>query len=596
MSQRENRCLIPSAKNRTTEITRPSAIPANTSWSKRIMSTAYHKFRSTWALLALVFVLAAPSCVRAQNVAVSGNVKSITGVGSGAGVNVRFRLRGYTGSVPKVSGTSVVLPATVGCGVCIDIAPDASGNISGLNIYGNDQIIPGGTWYTVEFSYQGRIIFACDYLITGVAFNFTNATCLNAIQQLASTTIITQAFLFIQSPAATVWTINHNLNDTSVVFDFYDPTNTYIIPDSVQNTSPNQTVAHFVNATAGSAVIIHAGQIAIATNQPNALLSNPAGNQTTLFDLSTTGSFTSPRFRSNSVNPANTGIFALASGDALCWRNAANNADLCLNKNGSDLLFFSTFQFAFLNVSNTWTLGQTFTVPAAFTQATGTAPFTVSSSTVVANLNASALLGSTWAIPGTIGSTTPNTGAFTTLTASSNVTSPIHATNSASPALSGIFRCASADNCLTFRNNANNADLVLGKNASDQPTFGGNILPTFSGVVNVGHLAVIANSGQLADGGVPNNLVIKAAINSSVCTTGTSAYSTCTTALSWTGSFVDTAYGVSCSGAGAITGNPYVAGVTAKTVSGVTVTISNGSTSGAVASSYGELDCIGIHP
>lgn len=45
----------------------------------------------------------------------------------------------------------------------------------------------------------------------------------------------------------------------------------------------------------------------------------------------------------------------------------------------------------------------------------GTAPFVVASSTVVGNLNVSQLLGGTWAIPGAIGATTRNTGAFTTL-------------------------------------------------------------------------------------------------------------------------------------------------------------------------------------
>ena len=56
------------------------------------------------------------------------------------------------------------------------------------------------------------------------------------------------------------------------------------------------------------------------------------------------------------------------------------------------------------------------------TISTGTAPFSVTSTTVVPNLNASALLGGTWAVPGTIGSTTPNSGAFSTLTATGNVT------------------------------------------------------------------------------------------------------------------------------------------------------------------------------
>ena len=49
------------------------------------------------------------------------------------------------------------------------------------------------------------------------------------------------------------------------------------------------------------------------------------------------------------------------------------------------------------------------------TQATGTAPFVVASTTNVANLNASSLNGATFAAPGAIGSTTAGTGAFTSL-------------------------------------------------------------------------------------------------------------------------------------------------------------------------------------
>jgi len=49
------------------------------------------------------------------------------------------------------------------------------------------------------------------------------------------------------------------------------------------------------------------------------------------------------------------------------------------------------------------------------TLATGTAPFAVASTTAVANLNASLLLGATWAAPGSIGSGIPAAGAFTTL-------------------------------------------------------------------------------------------------------------------------------------------------------------------------------------
>ncbi len=68
---------------------------------------------------------------------------------------------------------------------------------------------------------------------------------------------------------------------------------------------------------------------------------------------------------------------------------------------------------------NGTTIGATTATTGRFTTiestiATGTAPLIVASTTVVTNLNASLLLGSTWAAPGTIGSGTPSTGAFTT--------------------------------------------------------------------------------------------------------------------------------------------------------------------------------------
>lgn len=75
-------------------------------------------------------------------------------------------------------------------------------------------------------------------------------------------------------------------------------------------------------------------------------------------------------------------------------------------------------------------------------------------------------------------------------------------TLSANPAQSGIFRCASSDLCVSFRNNANSSDVGLGKNSSDQPTFGGNVVPTISGFPTTGHVATFAGNGQIQDGGV----------------------------------------------------------------------------------------------
>jgi len=57
------------------------------------------------------------------------------------------------------------------------------------------------------------------------------------------------------------------------------------------------------------------------------------------------------------------------------------------------------------------------------TVATGTAPMVVSSTTKVANLNADLLDGTDWRSPGPIGGTTPGSGAFTTVSATGQITS-----------------------------------------------------------------------------------------------------------------------------------------------------------------------------
>lgn len=56
------------------------------------------------------------------------------------------------------------------------------------------------------------------------------------------------------------------------------------------------------------------------------------------------------------------------------------------------------------------------------TVAIGTPPLVVTSTTLVPNLNVGFLEGKTWEVPGTIGSTTPNSGVFTHLTANTDFT------------------------------------------------------------------------------------------------------------------------------------------------------------------------------
>ncbi len=68
---------------------------------------------------------------------------------------------------------------------------------------------------------------------------------------------------------------------------------------------------------------------------------------------------TTPYWQSPNANPALSGYVRLASGDAIAWRNQANNADLLLAKNAADQLTFGGAPITgqpYLEVSST--LGQ----------------------------------------------------------------------------------------------------------------------------------------------------------------------------------------------------------------------------------------------
>lgn len=119
----------------------------------------------------------------------------------------------------------------------------------------------------------------------------------------------------------------------------------------------------------------------------------------------------------------------------ITWTLPLADSTGCFYSNGS-----GTMSIASCLTSVTWaspgTIGSTapntgaFTTLSATGQITstvggGTAPFVVTSTTNVANLNASYLNGQTFAAPAPIGTGTPAAGTFTALTASSQITSSV---------------------------------------------------------------------------------------------------------------------------------------------------------------------------
>lgn len=87
-----------------------------------------------------------------------------------------------------------------------------------------------------------------------------------------------------------------------------------------------------------------------------------------------------------------------------------------ISDNGSSITLSEPFSGAIQHNGS-----ETFAIPIVITQTTGTSPLTVTSTTVVPNLNASLLNGNTFASPGTIGGTTPGAATFTTLTANTSL-------------------------------------------------------------------------------------------------------------------------------------------------------------------------------
>jgi len=113
------------------------------------------------------------------------------------------------------------------------------------------------------------------------------------------------------------------------------------------------------------------------------------------------------------------------------------------------------------------------------TIATGTAPLVIASTTNVANLNASSLNGATFAAPGAIGSGTASTGAFTTISASTTVTSGALTANQMTFAGTAGVLSGVDDILYTAASAGLSSQLTLGKAQAST-----NVQMAMNGVVN----------------------------------------------------------------------------------------------------------------
>ena len=156
------------------------------------MSIFSQLFRRTTLLFSLLFLSTLAS---AQSVTLQGSLQNVLGTTytSSSTAFVRVRLNNYQNNIPRVIGTSTLVGAST------DIHPDSNGNIS-QNIYGNDEIAPFNTYYTLEFWSNGTVKVAANYLInfnggSGAVFDFT------ANQPLSNTPAPASYFPVLLNPA-----------------------------------------------------------------------------------------------------------------------------------------------------------------------------------------------------------------------------------------------------------------------------------------------------------------------------------------------------------------------------------------------------------
>jgi hypothetical protein len=198
---------------------------------------------------------------------------------------VCMSLQNYKPNVPRIIGSGTIVSQT---NWCISVST-VDGSFS-VPLIRNDFIAPNGTFWHISYVWDNIQQSGADWLITSTPFNLDTQTPLSSTIPLGPATILTQSFLCSIPVASLTWVCTHNLNDPYVVVgDPYNSSNVRIFPDTLTRTDANTVTITWLSPQAGSTTIIHAGSLNIATNQPNAVITNPSSSQTVSQPFTTTG-------------------------------------------------------------------------------------------------------------------------------------------------------------------------------------------------------------------------------------------------------------------------------------------------------------------
>jgi hypothetical protein len=272
-------------------------------------------------LLLLPFVLLGFAVTaRAQTVAVSGSFKSsvAANVPGLAGVNyLKIRLRNFAGNPPRLTSTGVIAQPEV------DVVPDASGDVA-TTVYGNDDLSPDGTYYSFDFYVGGR-------LRTTTNFAICRAVAENGCSGFSASFDFNSA-----APLSTAPVVLPGGGDS-----------TYLRLDGGNTMAGNLSFGGAgIVATTGRERLLSGDAICWRNsgNDFNYCLTMGGSAWTFSSQGATDGGLGASLFQATqgSGNTSTSGVIRLRRDNAICWRNQADDDNLCLTKDTNNNIAFPT--------------------------------------------------------------------------------------------------------------------------------------------------------------------------------------------------------------------------------------------------------------
>ena len=158
-----------------------------------------------------------------------------------------------------------------------------------------------------------------------------NSTTIETFLWDGSTALLLSAYYNVAGVGTQV---ANNLQAGTINNPTFPATTTFsaILANSIASRAANPAATGFVRMASGDTACwrnnANSGDICVSKNGADQIV--------TPNSLTTVSQATA--FTSSTANPAAGGVVRLASADTACWRNAANSADICVSKNGSDQL------------------------------------------------------------------------------------------------------------------------------------------------------------------------------------------------------------------------------------------------------------------